>query len=51
MSTSSVPKFSPGETVTEKDGLIHGVSMQELQVLGERCFEAKAKAYCMYPEG
>jgi cytidine deaminase len=47
MSTVTIPKFSPGEAVTEQDGLIHGVSAQELQVLGEQCFEARAKAYCM----
>jgi cytidine deaminase len=46
--TTTIPKFSPGEAVTEKDGLIHGVSAQELQVLGEQCFEARGKAYCMY---
>ncbi|KAF1935257.1 cytidine deaminase [Clathrospora elynae] len=48
MSTTTVPSFTPGEAVTEKDGLIHGVSAQELQVLGEQCFEAKGKAYCPY---
>jgi cytidine deaminase len=48
MSTVTIPKFSPGEAVTEQDGLIHGVSAQELQVLGEQCFDARAKAYCMW---
>jgi len=48
MSTTAVPKFSPGEAVAEKDGLIHGVSAQELQVLGEQCFDARARAYCMF---
>ncbi|KAF1830636.1 cytidine deaminase [Decorospora gaudefroyi] len=46
--TTSIPKFSPGEAVTEKDGLIHGLSAQELQLLAEQCFEAKTKAYCPY---
>ncbi|KAL1795231.1 hypothetical protein ACET3X_007047 [Alternaria dauci] len=48
MSAVTIPKFSPGEAVTEQNGLIHGVSAQELQVLGEQCFEARAKAYCPY---
>lgn len=34
--------------MNEIDGLIHGVSAQELQALGETCFEAKTKAYCPY---
>jgi hypothetical protein len=40
--------FQPiaAEAVPEKDGLIHGVSAQELQVLGAECIEAKTKAYC-----
>ncbi|KAH9878861.1 hypothetical protein J1614_002296 [Plenodomus biglobosus] len=46
--TTPTPKFTPGEGVTERDGLIHGVSAQELQVLGEQCFEAKTRAYCPY---
>ncbi|KAF2133056.1 cytidine deaminase [Dothidotthia symphoricarpi CBS 119687] len=48
MSTTS--DFTPvaAEPVSEKDGLIHGVSAQELQVLGAQCIEAKAKAYCPY---
>lgn len=46
MSTNAVPKFSPGEAVTETDGLIHGVSAQELQVLGEQAFDARGRAYC-----
>ena len=42
--------FQPiaAESVPEKDGLIHGVSVQELQVLGEECIEAKTKAYCTH---
>jgi hypothetical protein len=42
--------FQPiaAEPVPEKDGLIHGVSAQELQVLGAECIEAKTKAYCTY---
>jgi hypothetical protein len=42
--------FQPiaAESVPEKDGLIHGVSAQELQMLGEECIEAKTKAYCTY---
>ncbi|KAI8940524.1 hypothetical protein NX059_004201 [Plenodomus lindquistii] len=46
--STPVPKFTPGEGVTETDGLIHGVSAQELQVIGEQCFEAKTRAYCPY---
>ncbi|KAF2847594.1 cytidine deaminase [Plenodomus tracheiphilus IPT5] len=46
--TTPAPKFTPGEGVTETNGLIHGVSAQELQVLGEQCFEAKTRAYCPY---
>lgn len=50
MSTTTIPNFSPGEAVTEQDGLIHGVSAQELQVLGEQAFDARARAYCMFYE-
>ncbi|CAO2656524.1 Nn.00g053270.m01.CDS01 [Neocucurbitaria sp. VM-36] len=46
--TTVSPSFSPAEAVTEKDGLIHGVSAEELQVLGEQCFDAKTRAYCPY---
>lgn len=46
MSTTS---FKPvaAEPVNEENGLIHGVSAQELQVIGEQCIDAKTKAYCM----
>ncbi|OAL44045.1 cytidine deaminase [Pyrenochaeta sp. DS3sAY3a] len=46
--TTNSPTFSPAETVPEQDGLIHGVSTQELQILGEQCFDAKTKAYAPY---
>jgi cytidine deaminase len=36
----------PAEQVSEKDGLIYGVSTAELQSLCEKCIEAKATAYC-----
>lgn len=39
----------PGEQVTEKDGLIHGISAVELQTLCQTAIEAKATAYCKYP--
>jgi hypothetical protein len=39
--------FTSAEAVADKDGLIHGVSAEELQVIGEQCIEAKARAYCM----
>ncbi|KAG9199675.1 hypothetical protein G6514_008230 [Epicoccum nigrum] len=47
MSTTS---FKPvaAEPVNEENGLIHGVSAQELQVIGEQCIDAKTKAYCPY---
>ncbi|KAH6638115.1 cytidine deaminase [Boeremia exigua] len=47
MSTSS---FKPvaAEPVNEENGLIHGVSAQELQIIGEQCIDAKTKAYCPY---
>ncbi|KAH7068467.1 cytidine deaminase-like protein [Paraphoma chrysanthemicola] len=40
--------FQSAEATADKDGLIHGVSAQELQILGEQCIEAKGKAYCPY---
>ncbi|KAH8732641.1 cytidine deaminase-like protein [Phaeosphaeriaceae sp. PMI808] len=40
--------FQPAEAVSKKDGLIHGLSAAELQVIGEQCIEAKAGAYCPY---
>lgn len=46
--TTTTPSFSPGEVLPAQDGVIHGVSAQELQVLGEHCFDAKTKAYCPY---
>ena len=47
MSTTS---FKPvaAEPVNEENGLIYGVSAQELQVIGEQCIDAKTKAYCMF---
>jgi hypothetical protein len=47
MSTTS---FKPvaAEPVDEQNGLIHGVSAQELQIIGAQAIDAKAKAYCMY---
>ena len=48
MSTPTIPKFSPGEAVNQENGLIHGVSAQELQILGEQCFDARERAYCKY---
>ena len=43
MSTTS---FQSAEAAPDKDGLIYGVSAEELQILGEQCIEAKGKAYC-----
>jgi hypothetical protein len=40
--------FTSAEAVADKDGLIHGVSAEELQIIGEQCIEAKARAYCTY---
>jgi cytidine deaminase len=47
MSTIS---FKPvaAEPVDEQNGLIHGVSAQELQIIGGQAIDAKAKAYCTY---
>jgi hypothetical protein len=45
MSTSSF-KPIPAEPVSEKDGLIHGVSAAELQDIGQKCLDARATAYC-----
>ncbi|KAJ4287347.1 hypothetical protein N0V90_012745 [Kalmusia sp. IMI 367209] len=47
MSTPQI-KPVPAEPVSEKDGLIHGVSAAELQSICETCIEAKSKAYCPY---
>ncbi|KAF2831777.1 cytidine deaminase [Ophiobolus disseminans] len=44
----STTTFQSAEAAPDKDGLIHGVSAQELQVLGEQCIEAKGRAYCPY---
>jgi hypothetical protein len=46
MSTTTT-SFQSAEAKPDKDGLIHGVSAQELQILGEQCAEAKGKAYGM----
>lgn len=48
MMTTPTWTFTPGEAVEPRDGLIHGVSTAELQLLGEQCFEAKTKAYCKW---
>lgn len=48
MSATTIPTFTPGESVKEENGLIHGVSVAELQVLGEQCFEARERAYCKW---
>ncbi|KAJ4343023.1 hypothetical protein N0V87_000741 [Didymella glomerata] len=47
MSTTS---FKPvaAEPIDEQNGLIHGVSAQELQIIGAQAIDAKAKAYCPY---
>jgi hypothetical protein len=45
-STMTTTSFQSAEAVADKDGLIHGVSAHELQILGEQCIEAKGKAYC-----
>jgi cytidine deaminase len=44
----STTAFKPvaAEPVDEQNGLIHGVSAQELKVIGEQCIDAKTKAYC-----
>ncbi|KAF1959186.1 cytidine deaminase [Byssothecium circinans] len=47
MSTSSFTPI-PAEPISEKDGLIHGVSAVELQILGQKCLDARATAYCPY---
>ncbi|KAH7061636.1 cytidine deaminase-like protein [Paraphoma chrysanthemicola] len=47
-STMTATSFQSAEATADKDGLIHGVSAQELQILGEQCIEAKGKAYCPY---
>jgi len=36
----------PVEAVEEKDGLIYGLSAEELQILSTKCINAKATAYC-----
>lgn len=48
MTTTAPPTFTPGEGVTETNGLIHGISVPELHALGESVFAAKTKAYCPY---
>ncbi|KAL5114732.1 hypothetical protein ACEQ8H_007401 [Pleosporales sp. CAS-2024a] len=44
----STTTFTSAEASADQDGLMHGVSAQELQVIGEQCMEAKSKAYCPY---
>lgn len=39
----------PAEQVAEKDGLIHGLSSEELDLLCVKCVQAKATAYCECP--
>jgi len=46
----STPSFQSAETSPDKDGLIHGISAEELQAIGEQCIEAKTKAYCTYSQ-
>jgi cytidine deaminase len=43
---SASTSFTSAEAVPDKDGLIHGVSAEELQIIGEQCIDAKARAYC-----
>ncbi len=45
--TTTTLQFTPAEATKDVDGLIHGISQRELQILGEQCFEAKSRAYCM----
>lgn len=44
--TSPAISIQAAEPVPEQNGLIHGVSAEELQALANTCFEAKTKAYC-----
>lgn len=37
------------QTVESKDGLVHGLTALEIQNLGQRCTEAKERAYCKLP--
>ncbi|KAF2009803.1 cytidine deaminase [Aaosphaeria arxii CBS 175.79] len=48
MSTSNFRPIPAEEVAKSSDGLIHGVSAAELQVLGSECNDAKATAYCPY---
>jgi cytidine deaminase len=43
---STPTSFTSAEAVPDKDGLIHGVSAEELQIIGEQCIDAKTRAYC-----
>lgn len=47
--TTTPPKPVPAEAVPEHNGLIHGLSAAELQVLCEKSLEARAAAYCECP--
>lgn len=46
--TTPTLEFTPAEATYDVDGLVHGISQRELQILGEQCFEAKSRAYCMH---
>lgn len=37
------------QTVESKDDLVHGLTALEIQKLGQRCTEAKERAYCKLP--
>ncbi|KAF2441981.1 cytidine deaminase, partial [Karstenula rhodostoma CBS 690.94] len=45
---STQVKAVAAEPVPEKDGLIHGVSLAEVQALCETSLEARGRAYCPY---
>ncbi|KAF2800002.1 cytidine deaminase [Melanomma pulvis-pyrius CBS 109.77] len=46
--TTTALKPVPVEPASEQDGLIHGLSVEELQILCTKCIDAKATAYCPY---
>ncbi|QDS68421.1 hypothetical protein FKW77_010788 [Venturia effusa] len=35
-------------TINTDEGLVHGLTAQEIRTLGQRCTEAKERAYCPY---
>ena len=47
MSTNPAPTV-PSTQSTDPDGLVHGLTVVELQTLSEKCLEARATAYCMH---